>query len=91
MEQKDWEQCKQEYCKGWHTWNNDSVLSYIRPLEGVGIRLCIKDYKNASFLENVLIGEDDAEVVPRSHSYDDSYTELDVNWNDANVKVDTER
>ncbi len=29
------------------------MLSYIKPLEGLGIRLCVKDYKNAAFLENI--------------------------------------
>lgn len=85
----EWERLQQEYCRGWHTWNNDSVLSYIRPLEGVGIRLCVKDYKNAAFLENILIGEEYADVIPKSHAYDDSYTELDINWKDNRFKVET--
>lgn len=85
----EWKLEQQEYCKGWHTWNNDSVLSYIRPLEGVGIRLCVKDYKHASFLENILIGEEGATVVPRSHAYDDSYTELDVLWQENQFTVQT--
>ena len=87
--QKEWTIEQENYCKGWHTWNNDSVLSYIRPLEGTGIRLCVKDYKNAAFLENVLIGEDSANVVPRSHAYDDSYTELDVIWKENHFTVKT--
>lgn len=89
MAQREWEQELKQYCEGWHTWNNDSVLSYIRPLEGVGIRLCIKDYKNAAFLENVLIGEEYAMVIPRSHAYDDSYTELDIEWKDNHFNVMT--
>lgn len=87
--QKEWTIEQENYCKGWHTWNNDSVLSYIRPLEGTGIRLCVKDYKNAAILENVLIGEDSANVVPRSHAYDDSYTELDVIWKENHFTVKT--
>jgi len=75
--------------KGWHTWNNDSVLSYIRPLEGVGLRLCVKDYKHAAFLENVLIGEENAVVLPKAHAYDDSYTELDIQWKDNHFTVIT--
>lgn len=87
----EWENNRQKYCEGWHTWNNDSVLSYIKPLEGIGIRLCVKDYKNAAFLENVLIGEDDADVIPRYHAYDDSYTELDVVWQENHFKVQSAR
>lgn len=85
----NWENEKNEYCKGWHTWNNDSVLSYIRPLDGIGIRLCIKDYKNAMFMENILIGEDAAEVIPKAHAYDDSYTQLSVNWMDNHMEVES--
>ncbi len=35
----DWQKEKEQYIKGWHTWNNDSVLSYIYPLDGRGLRL----------------------------------------------------
>lgn len=89
MLNNEWIELKKEYCDGWHTWNNDSVLSYIKPLEGVGIRLCIKDYKHATFLENVLIGEDNAVVVPHCHAYDDSYTELEVLWDENHFSVKT--
>lgn len=85
----DWMQEKQQYCQGWHTWNNDSILSYIVPLDGRGIRLCVKDYKNAAFLENVLIGENDAVVIPKAHAYDDSFTHVSVSWKDNNFDVMT--
>ncbi len=78
---------KQQYCQGWHTWNNDSVLSYIRPLEGLGIRLCVKDYKNAAFLENILIGDEIGQVIPKAHAYDDSYTELQITWEENHFTV----
>lgn len=87
MQNLEWQTEKEQYCKGWHTWNNDSVLSYIKPLEGIGLRLCIKDYKNAAFLENALIGENEAQVIPRAHAYDDSYTELQVNWKENHFQV----
>ncbi|MDO4188320.1 MAG: trehalase family glycosidase [Lachnospiraceae bacterium] len=83
----DWEKEKEEYLRGWHTWNNDSILSYIYPLDGRGIRLCIKDYKNASFLENVLIGDENANVIPRAHAYDDSFTHVYVEWKDNRFEV----
>ena len=89
MQNRNWELELEKYCEGWHTWNNDSVLSYIRPTEGVGLRLCVKDYKNAAFLENILIGEDGAEVLPRSHAYDDSYTELEIKWQENHFTVMT--
>lgn len=87
MQRDEWTTNLQQYCEGWHTWNNDSVLSYIRPLEGVGLRFCVKDYKHASFLENILIGEEDATVIPRAHAYDDSYTELDIIWQENHFTV----
>lgn len=85
----DWQKEKEHYCKGWHTWNNDSILSYICPLDGRGIRLCIKDYKNASFLENVLIGGMDAKVIPLAHAYDDSFTHVKIEWKDNHFEVKT--
>ena len=83
----DWKKEKEQYCKGWHTWNNDSIMSYICPLDGRGIRLCIKDYKNAAFLENVLIGDSDAKVIPLAHAYDDSFTHVIVEWKDNHFEV----
>ena len=85
----DWKKEKEQYCKGWHTWNNDSIMSYICPLDGRGIRLCIKDYKNAAFLENVLIGDSDAKVIPLAHAYDDSFTHVIVEWKDNHFEVQT--
>lgn len=85
----DWECEKKQYMEGWHTWNNDSVLSYIRPLEGIGLRLCIKDYKNAAFMENILIGENDSQVIPKAHAYDDSYTQVSVCWKENHFDVTT--
>lgn len=78
---------KEEYIRGFHTWNNDSILSYIYPFDGRGIRLCVKDYKNASFLENVLIGDENANVVPLAHAYDDSFTHVSVEWMDNHFEV----
>lgn len=86
-----WKHELTEYMRGWHTWNNDSVLSYIQPLKSSGIRLCVKDYKNTAFLENALIGEQQAEVFPKAHAYDDSYTELHVLWEENSFTVMTAR
>lgn len=84
-----WNEEINSYCKGWHTWNNDSVLSYIIPTDGRGIRLCIKDYKNASFLENLLIGEDSGAVIPMAHAYDDSFTHIKAEWKENEFEIMT--
>ena len=77
---ENWNQAVESYMRGFHTWSNDSVLCYIQPLKQNGIRLCVKDYPQGRFLENVLIGEKQAEVIPKAHAYDDSYTELHISW-----------
>lgn len=83
----DWNKEKEQYCTGWHTWNNDSILSYISPLDGRGIRLCVKDYKNAAFLENILIGEDGSKVIPLAHAYNDSFTHVRIEWKENRFEV----
>lgn len=87
----DYQSLKEKIGTGWQTWNNDSVLSYVYMPEGIGIKLGIKDYKSARYLENALIGtsEEEGIVTPKAHSYDASYTELTLTWGDNEILVQT--
>lgn len=52
-------------------------------------RSTVKDYKNAAFLENILIGEDSATVIPKAHAYDDSFTHVVIEWKENHFEVMT--
>ncbi len=74
---KTFEALKKEYSKGWRTWNNESVLSFVYMPDGVGICLGVKNYQRPIVVERALIGESgEQEVTPRAHAYDGGYTDL---------------
>ena len=89
-----YEKHKKALMKGWQTWNNESVLSHVMMPEGFGLSLGLKDYKLQKALVNVLIGksEEDGIVTPKAHSYDGSFTELDLKWDEnlLNIRTATE-
>ena len=87
----EFEKMKKSCMNGWKTWNNDSVLSHVRMPEGVGFRLGIKEYKHNRLLEKALIGQKDEDgiVTPYAHAYDNSYTDLKVEWLENTIRVTT--
>lgn len=79
---------KERLAKGWNTWNTQSVLSHVLLPEGLSINL--KLYEKEEILEEAFIGRkgDGAEIVkPGPHCYDGSYSELEIEWKNQIVKV----
>jgi len=90
----NYQEMKKQTHKGWNTWNNRSVLSYVHLPDAFTVTVGIKDYASGNHLNEVLIGrfEKNTEVIkPSFHAYDGSYTELDMNWAscDYNIKTAT--
>ena len=76
--------------KGWNTWNTRSVLSFVLLPEYYSIDLMLQDKKTGAILKEALIGRRGAGeeiVTPGPHSYDGSYTEQTVWWDNIKVKV----
>ncbi len=74
---QQYEEMKKTYVRGWRTWNNESVLSYVYMPDGVGICLGVKNYQRPIVVERALFGEEgDREAIPHAHAYDGSYTEM---------------
>ncbi len=76
--------------KGWNTWNTRSVLSFVLLPEYYSIDLMLQDKKTGTILKEALIGRRGAGeeiVTPGPHSYDGSYTEQTVWWDNIKVKV----
>ncbi|MGI5896437.1 MAG: MGH1-like glycoside hydrolase domain-containing protein [Oscillospiraceae bacterium] len=86
-----YEALKQQYMNGWQTWNNASVLSHVMMPEGVGLALGLKDYKRAKLLDTALIGQTEEEgiVTPYAHAYDNSFTEVKLDWLENSINVKT--
>jgi len=76
--------------KGWNTWNTRSVLSQVLLPECFSINLQLQDKTTHELLTEALIGRSGKNkemVKPGPHSYDGSYTELTVTWNNLEMKV----
>ena len=76
--------------QGWNTWNTRSVLSFVKLPEGFSVNLGVKEYRSALYLGETLIGRkkpDDETVRPGNRSWDGSYIELDVSWQDIEFGV----
>jgi neutral trehalase len=76
--------------QGWNTWNTRSVLSQVLLPESFSINLAIKD-RSGNILEETLIGRDHygskERVIPGPHAYDGSYTELEFEWHNIKLRV----
>jgi len=83
-------QLKSELCRGWNTWNTNSVLSHVLLPEAISIDFYLKDKSTGKVLKDALMGKrgNEAEtILPLSHTNDGSYTELEIKWNGIELKV----
>jgi hypothetical protein len=87
---KEWEELQTKLAKGWNTWNTRSVMSHVLLPEGFAINLSLKD-QAGNVLEEALIGRDDYDskerVTAGPHAYDGSYTEIEVEWHNIHLRV----
>ncbi len=85
------EKLNTQLAQGWNTWDTRSVLSHVLLPEGFALHLQLKDHQSGDILEDALIGRGDygsrEHVTPGPHSYDGSYTELEIEWRDIHVRV----
>lgn len=86
----EYAQLKSDLAKGWNTWNTNSVLSHVLLPEAISVDFYLKDNSKEEILKEALIGKrgkESEEVLPLAHSYNGSYTELIVTWNDIKLKI----
>ena len=90
---QQYENNRREYASGWRTWHNDSVLSHVHIPDGIGVRLCIKDYSVSQMLENLYLSNQNSETTGDARTsacaYDASYTDLTVTWRQSVIRVQT--
>lgn len=79
----------QKLALGWNTWNVRSVLSHTFLPQCFAINLQLQDGATGDVLEEALIGRTDEKVTPGPHSWDGSYTELNVEWRGVSAQVKT--
>ena len=91
---KNYAQMKKEHMNGWHTWNVYSVMSHVRMPEALALNICVKEYQDGMYLREALIGRFGKPpiteaIYPGAHTYDDSYTQLMLEWKDMQFNVET--
>ena len=80
--------------QGWNTWNTSSVLQQVLLPQGFAINLAFKQhyFLEEQYLSSALIGRrgDFSETVrPGSHAYDGSYTQLEIQWEGLDARIET--
>ncbi len=88
---------KNNYLKGWHTWNVRSVLSHVHMPDGFALNAAFKEYREGHYLKETLVGRfaneygrEPAETAfPGSHAFDESYTEMRLTWCDMDIRVES--
>ncbi len=93
----DYALMKKRYLNGWHTWNVRSVLSHVHMPDGLALNVAFKEYREGHYLKETLVGRftdeygrEPAETAfPGTHAFDDSYTEMSVEWCDMVIKVES--
>jgi len=77
--------------RGWNTWNTRSVLSHVLLPECFAINFQLVNHQTGDTLKEALIGREGfgskEHVVPGPHSYDGTYSELEVEWQGIRVRV----
>ena len=81
-----------ELQKGWNTWNTRSVLQHVLLPQGFAINIAFKQhyFLEEQYLREALIGrrgEDVEKIRPGPHTYDGSYTRLDIKWEELDARV----
>ncbi len=94
---KQYDEMKARVIRGWNTWNNASVLSWVHMPEGLAVNIGFKEHEiGTTWLPRHLRwglvgrrGEHDEQIHPGGHAYDGSFSELTMRWRNAVVRVVT--
>ncbi|MBT5747954.1 MAG: hypothetical protein HOI40_01400, partial [Candidatus Marinimicrobia bacterium] len=80
--------------QGWNTWNTSSVLQQVLLPQGFAINLAFKQhyFLEEQYLSSALIdrrGDFSETIRPGPHAYDGSYTQLEIQWEGLDAKIET--
>ncbi len=80
--------------KGWNTWNTSSVLQQVLLPQGFAINLAFKQhyFLEEQYLPTALIdrrGDNTETIRPGPHTYDGSYTQLDIQWEGLDATIES--
>lgn len=93
----NYDEMKQQYLNGWHTWNVRSVLSHVHMPDGLALNIAFKEYSCGHYLKETLIGRyegsygrEPVEIAyPGPHAFDENYTCMTLKWCDMEICVES--
>ena len=93
-EPQAYREIKDRLISGWNTWNTRSVLQQVLLPQGFAINLGFKQHNwlEEQYLGEALIGrrgEDVEKITPGPHTYNGSYTQLSIEWEQLHARVET--
>jgi hypothetical protein len=94
--QQHYDSLQAKLSQGWNTWNTNSVLSHVLLPQGLALNICLLDTRitGERYLREAYISQKSKRaetITPGLHAYDGSYTELELEWNNARIRVQSAR
>lgn len=85
---------KKKLISGWNTWDSRSVTRHVLLPGGFAVNLAFKQHYwlEEQYLKTALIGRygKDVETVrPGPHTYDGSFTQLDLKWHELDARIES--
>jgi len=91
----DYSQVQNRLCRGWNTWDAQSVTSHVLLPEGLAVRIGLLNSQRLygdAFLSTAQIGNQNPgaeQVTPGAHAYNGSYTDLRITWHNQTFRIQT--
>ena len=93
----NYRELQRRLAQGWNTWDVNSVTAHVLLPEGLAIQVGMKHNTTVSgdaFLGDALIGrlnKDAEQVTPGPHTWDGSYTDLQIEWKGHRWRIQSAR
>ena len=76
---------QKDILKGWNTWNNPNLLSFVKMPEGLSLRITYRNKKGGPYWidQAYIAGPKEnfkEKIIPVAHAYDGSYIEMNLEW-----------
>ncbi len=76
---------QKDILKGWNTWNNPNLMSFVKMPEGLTLRVTYRKKKGGPYwVDQAYIAGPKVnfqeKIIPVAHAYDGSYIEMNLQW-----------
>ena len=90
------ESLQEEILKGWNTWNNPNLLSFVYMPDGLSLRITFRKKRGGPYwMDQAYITGPQInfpeKITPLAHAYDGSYIDMEVTWSGIRARVQAAR